>query len=76
MQAWYNQMTRRWEEPRQHMYKDAMLSSLIMLKPPGIVHKASKSSVNYASRPNQQTLDGVPLADAYRARQTGSRSGA
>jgi len=75
--AWYNQTTRRWETPRQHMYKDAMLSSLIMLKPPAQVYKASKPGENRASQSKPaRTLSGVALADAYRQRQTGSRSGA
>ena len=75
--AWFNPTSRRWEEPRAAMYKDPMLSQLVMLKPPGIVHKAGKPGANYAARrPKQKTLDGVALDDAYRARQTGSRSGA
>ena len=75
--AWYNQTTRRWETPRQHMYKDAMLSSLIMLKPPAQVHKPSKPGENRASQSKPaRTLSGVALADAYRQRQTGGRSGA
>ena len=77
--AWYNQTTRRWETPRQHMYKDAMLSSLIMLKPPAQVYKPNQSFAgeSRASQPKlARTLSGVALADAYRQRQTGSRSGA
>jgi len=54
-----------------------MLSSLIMLKPPALVYKASKPGENRAAHSKPaRTLSGVKLADAYRARQTGSRSGA
>ena len=39
--AWWNQNTRRWEKPLPHMFKDPLLSSLIHLKPPAIVHDAT-----------------------------------
>lgn len=78
--AWWNQGTRRWEKPQPHMFKDPMLSSLIHLKPPSMVHEASsaKAMAAASARRRQQsqavTLDGVNIKDAYRQRQDGSRT--
>ena len=77
--AWWNQSTRRWEKPLPHMFKDPLLSSLIHLKPPNMVHAASSAEAmaRASARRKQQsqatTLDGVKLKDAYRQRQEGSR---
>ena len=55
--AWFNQTTRRWEPPRAHMYKDPLLSSLIHLKPPSMVHKGTKpGGATPCTKP--RTLDG------------------
>ena len=69
--AWYNHSTRRWERPLSHMYKDPLLSSLIDLKPPDMVHAASTKKPK--PRKPVRTLDGVKAADAYRAREQGMR---
>ena len=67
--AWYNQNTRRWEKPLPHMRKDPMLSSLIALKPPHMVH--APSTTRQPPRKQAQTIHGNSAADAYRAREQG-----
>ena len=77
--AWWNQATRRWEKPAPHMFKDPMLSSLIHLKPPSLVHEAATAkqiaSLRHNKRKPAKTLDGVNVGDAYRQREQGTRSG-
>lgn len=70
--AWWNQSTRRWEKPQPHMFKDPLLSGLIHLKPPSIVHDATTRRM--ARKPEARTLDGVRVRDSYRAREQGHRS--
>lgn len=70
--AWWNQGTRRWEKPLPHMFKDPMLSALIHLKPPNIVHKSTAPGTVKA-RKQAVTIDGHNVADAYRAREQGHR---
>ena len=69
--AWWNQNTRRWERPLPHMFKDPLLSSLIHLKPPGVVYDPTTKR----PPPRQQsvTLDGVKVSDAWRQRTQGTR---
>jgi hypothetical protein len=64
----------RWEKPLPHMFKDPLLSSLIYLKPPSMVHNAS--TARPARRRDHMTMDGVKVREAYRQRETGQRSGA
>ena len=58
--AWFNQTTRRWETPRAAMYKDPLLSSLIHLKPPSKVYKATAPGQGgqAAPRAKPRTFDG------------------
>lgn len=72
--AWFNQSTRRWEKPLPHMFKDPMLSSLIHLKPPHMVHNAT--TTRPAARKQAAGIDGTGVTDSYRAREQGHRSGA
>ena len=70
--AWWNQSTRRWEKPQPHMFKDPLLSGLIHLKPPSVVHNATQT--RQQQRKQSVTLDGVRVRDSYRAREQGHRS--
>ena len=74
VEAWFNQSTRRWEKPLPHMFKDPMLSALIHLKPPGMVHNATQSKSVQRERKQARTIDGHGVADSYRAREQGHRS--
>ena len=58
------------------MYKDPLLSSLIHLKPPKMVHAPSTKTLKAPRAKPARTLDGVPLDKAYQQRMAGSRSGA
>jgi len=72
--AWWNHTSRRWETPKPQMYKDPLLSGLIHLKPPSMVY-GGKSQLIQANRASStRTLDGLTPEQAYRLRQTGSRT--
>lgn len=73
--AWWNHTTRRWETPKPQMYKDPLLSSLIDLKPPSMVYGGKSQLIQQANRASStRTLDGLTPEQAYRLRQTGTRS--
>lgn len=71
--AYYNQATRRWEHATPAMMKDPLLSTLVTLKPPSIVHKPLVGA-HQRRHKRAQTLDGQNVDAAYRARQQGTRS--
>ena len=54
------------------MLKDPLLSSAIHLKPPDQVWAAS--ALRAAKKKPTMTIDGVPAAASYRAREQGHRS--
>uniref|UniRef100_A0A7S0NSC5 J domain-containing protein n=1 Tax=Calcidiscus leptoporus TaxID=127549 RepID=A0A7S0NSC5_9EUKA len=70
--AYWNQVTRRWEIAPATMLKDPLLSTMVHLKPPEMVHKATPNIRRTKSK--ARTLDGRNADDAYRARQQGHRT--
>eukprot|EP00967_Tisochrysis_lutea_P091712 scaffold131904_cov36-Tisochrysis_lutea.AAC.6 len=71
------QATRRWEKATPAMMRDPLLSTLVHLKPPGMVYghglKGNGGVHGQPARKQAQTLDGQKIGDAYRARAQGTR---
>lgn len=70
--AYWNQVTRRWEIAPAAMMKDPLLSTMVHLKSPEIVHKTTTNARRTQSK--ARTLDGRTADEAYRARQQGHRT--
>ncbi len=51
--------------------QDPLLSTMVHLKPPEMVHKAQKKQ--HSTRSVARASDGTPIDVAYRQRQQGSR---
>jgi len=78
VEAYFNQVTRRWEKASPSMKRDPLLSTLVHLKSPEVVYghglTGSGGQPRHAPRRSALTIDGRRASDAFRDRQSGARS--